>query len=791
MIRLSHLHIRSLLPALLIVLLLSVSSGHAQVWQWNATGGGSADDRFTSVTVDGSGNSAAIAEFTGDVTFNNVPLYAPYGGVAVAEYDPAGIPLWLFRISGTRRVTPGGVAFGPDGYLTVVGTYSGVISVDRENDTSAGGTDVFVLRLDRVGRTVWLRSLGGPGDDTASGVALDSNNNAVVVGTFTGSAQAEQIALFSTGPSDMFLASYKEDGSIGWARSDGGVGTVEPRAISIDGSGGIVIGGHAADSVSIAGSWWRAQGPGDGFVAAYTSEGIGRWSRAIGGDGDDAINTVGVDRFGTIYAGGGFKGTVALDHGPMTSNGGSDMCVIRLRTDGGTVWSRTWGTPNDESITAIAADNNGRLWAAGAFAGSIAVGAENYTSAGMEDMLYLTMNNTGDVLRTRTIGGGGSDIPHALATDGLGEVLLAGEFRGSFAVDSSAVQSHGMADCFIARDGAPTMINSVTIVDGGYCPGAEMIVRFTTTGRFSYGSNFRAELSDSAGSFANPRLLGAMKPNDKGIIYGKVPDSVIGSKSYRIRVVSTVPARTSPPNPIPIQLYGTMHPRITPSIPAVNDTVHICPGEWLLLDAGPWSDYFWSVIGNSRTLNISRPGRYYVIVKNEGDCEAYSPPLYVVYDTIRTPQISRIDQHRLECTTPAATYQWFRNGDTLRQQQNNFLNVEQDGLYTVEISTARGCTALSAPFTYQVADVVRGEEVPERITPQPVVDRAQLLLPRSIGSEAALTILDERGATVHTDRVTIDAEGHVLLDLSSLPAGHYLIQLSGDRGSWSGSFVKR
>jgi|GEM_PF-2484412 len=795
MIRRSLLHSRSFssLAGLLATFLLacSTSSLHAQTWQWSASGGGAGNDRFTGVTVDREGNTAAIGGFTGDVVFGTAPLYAPYGGVAVAKYDPAGVPLWLLRISGSGRVLPGGIAFGPDGFLTVVGTYSGVLTVDRDSDTSSGGTDVFILRLDRMGRTVWLHSLGGPGDDTASAIAVDSANNAVMTGTYAGSALTGEIALSSVGERDVFIASYGEDGAVRWARTDGGTGIAQPRSLAVDAAGGIVVAGYATDSVSLAGTSWRTSGAMDGFVAAYTSEGLGAWSRTVGGEGSDVIHAVSVDKFGTIYLAGEFEGSATVGSETMVSNGSTDMFVARLRSDGGVAWVRSWGTTAPESMRAVATDNAGKLWAAGSFTEPISVDATPLVSSGMEDVLSLAMNSSGNVVRARTFGGGGNDRPNALAADNMGEALLAGEFQGAFRLDSESVQSRGLSDCLLVRDGAATAITAVNVVDGGYCPGAEMTVRFSTSGRFSTGSGFRAELSDSAGSFDRPSFLGAMQTDGDGVIHGRVPDTIVGSRNYRIRVISALPARTSAPNPIPIQVYGTLHPRITPSIPAINDTVHLCPGQWVLLDAGPWYYYFWSVIGNERTLNISRPGRYYVIVRNEGDCEMPSPPLYVVIDTIRIPTIERTAEHRLECITPAVRYQWFRDGDTLSDQVERALTVDRDGRYTVEIATANGCTALSAPFTYQVADVERGTDVPGRITPHPVAERARLLLPRPVGTEATLVLLNERGAEISTEHVAVEADGHVSFDASRLPTGHYLVRITGERGTWLGSFVKR
>ena len=71
---------------------------------------------------------------------------------------------------------------------------------------------------------VWATSIGGPGFDSSSDVAVDDVGNSYVIGVYTGSAlvgagDPNEIALTSAGSVDIFVASYDANGAVRWAWS--------------------------------------------------------------------------------------------------------------------------------------------------------------------------------------------------------------------------------------------------------------------------------------------------------------------------------------------------------------------------------------------------------------------------------------------------------------------------------------------------------------------------------------------------------------------------------------------
>jgi len=77
------------------------------------------------------------------------------------------------------------------------------------------------------------------------------------------------------------------------------------------------------------------------------------------------------------------------------------------------------------------------------------------------------------------------------------------------------------------------------------CAANSIAVPYIIAGRFSASNTITAELSDATGSFANPVSIGSVVSNVSGNINVVIPALTPSGDSYRIRVISSDPAKTS------------------------------------------------------------------------------------------------------------------------------------------------------------------------------------------------------------------------------------------------------
>ncbi|HEX8515737.1 MAG TPA: hypothetical protein VF868_06010, partial [Bacteroidia bacterium] len=105
-----------------------------------------------------------------------------------------------------------------------------------------------------------------------------------------------------------------------------------------------------------------------------------------------------------------------------------------------------------------------------------------------------------------------------------------------------------------------TPVTGNTIITGlitgsPFCACSSVNVPFTSTGTFTAGNIYTAELSNAAGSFAAPVAIGTLASTaNSGTIAATIPCGTPTGSGYRIRVVSSAPATTGTDNGVNITI---------------------------------------------------------------------------------------------------------------------------------------------------------------------------------------------------------------------------------------------
>lgn len=315
-------------------------------------------------------------------------------------------------------------------------------------------------------------SVGGPGADLVRAVAADVAGNIYVAGEFTGTADFDPTsathALTSLGGTDLFLARYSATGALGWVVRLGDAGNESVKALAIDNSGNLVIGGSFTGTVDFdpgAGvSAATSNGGRDGFVASYASSGAFRWVRTVGGPGEDAVLDVAVQAGGIIFASGTFSGTAVVGAPQslaVTSAGGVDGFLASWTPAGASRWAFSVGGTGDDEAGAVATGAGGAIYLGGWFTGTAdfapGTATTGLTSQGGRDGFLARYTDGGDLSWAQALSGP-ADVEVAqggLAASPDGGVYAAGVFAGTADFDGgagvAARTSLGLTDGFLAR----------------------------------------------------------------------------------------------------------------------------------------------------------------------------------------------------------------------------------------------------------------------------------------------------------------------------------------------------
>lgn len=164
--------------------------------------------------------------------------------VVLAKYDLNGDHIWSQRFGNAFNDVAGGVTVDPSGHVTMVGSFDKSASFGEGDDhTSLGESDIFVARFTPAGKLEWARTLGAEREDIAFGVAADAAGNTVTTGWFQGSVDFGKGALVSKGNKDVFALKLDAKGATIWAETFGDKDHDQGRAVAIDDKGAAYLAG--------------------------------------------------------------------------------------------------------------------------------------------------------------------------------------------------------------------------------------------------------------------------------------------------------------------------------------------------------------------------------------------------------------------------------------------------------------------------------------------------------------------------------------------------------------------
>ena len=251
----------------------------------------------------------------------------------VAKYASAnGAFQWAKNFPATADNYGTGIAVDASNNILMAGSFSGKINYGGGDLQSAGFSDIGILKLSSAGSYIWSMRFGGVSGDSPTGVAVDHNGDVVVTGGFHETMPVGTTTLTSAGYEDIFLMKLRgTDGVPQWAERFGGAANDdEGKQLAVDTNNNIVLTGTFMVSASLGGSTFVGAGGTDIFVAKYSTAGGHLWSKQFGGTENDAGLGVAVDGGNNVRMVGKFRATASFGTTPLTSAGSDDGVIVGL-----------------------------------------------------------------------------------------------------------------------------------------------------------------------------------------------------------------------------------------------------------------------------------------------------------------------------------------------------------------------------------------------------------------------------------------------------------------------------
>jgi hypothetical protein len=399
-----------ILPA---VLLLFFNSAFGQSTFQRAYGG-TGNDKGLSVqqTTDGGFIMVGYTESFG----------AGSSDVYLVRTKPNGDTLWTKTYGGT----------GYDAcYCVQQTTDGGYILTGYTRSFALAMPDVYLIKTDAAGDTLWTKTYGGANDDGGYAVRQTTDGGYVIAG-YTSS--------FGSGMDDVYLIKTTAAGDTLWTKAYGGISEEDGWSVEQTTDGGYIISGS---------TYTFGAGSSDVYLIKTTAAGDTLWTRTFGGANYDEGYWVQQTTDG---------GYIVTGYTASFGAGSYDVYLIRTNSGGDTLWTKTYGGTGVDEGESVQQTTDG---------GYIIAGTTYSFGAGSYDIYLIKTDSSGDTLWTKTYGGTlEDDAWSAQQTADSGYIVTGPAY--SFGVGSAdayliKTDANGNSDCN-ERNAATIVITPPTIV---------------------------------------------------------------------------------------------------------------------------------------------------------------------------------------------------------------------------------------------------------------------------------------------------------------------------------------
>ncbi len=327
--------------------------------------------------------------------------------------------LLKYNVQGTVEASNlwGGIGDNSDNAREVTVDASGSVYVCGYSVGKDTDRDMFLMKLNNAGDTLWTRKLSGTlfgSDEEANALALDATGNVIISGYTKNSG---------TG-SDITIQKYSSAGLLAWTATYNNIANESDRSydLTTDAQGNIYVTGKVDINAS------PIVTNDEIFTAKYNTNGALLWSVIHAG-------TVGIDRGRKIHI--GASGNVYVC-GYKWNGTHNDLVIIKYNSAGAQQWLYTYNSPHEEIFKSSALDGNENIFLL----------ADSHTVDNLEatDIRLIKVNPSGTELWAQTYSSG-SSLPctaEEFAINSTGQVALI----GSLATQSAPSYSF---DCLVLK----------------------------------------------------------------------------------------------------------------------------------------------------------------------------------------------------------------------------------------------------------------------------------------------------------------------------------------------------
>lgn len=325
----------------------------------------------------------------------------------------------------------------------------------------------------------WTGNISGAGSSYFSSITMGKDSSIYLLGHFAGGLKVEDVEVFSSVKEDIFIVKYDKDGVYQWSKFLVSPFFKRKGDLAVDSEGNLYVTGSFWESIEIEDHTLTTdQVAGSGYMVKYDPMGELLWIKEMNTTRGVNCDNIEIDSADRIYLGGNFKSTLSIDTIEVSGDWheyDNVMFVARMDTAGSCRWiSHAVTDDMDFGLIDMDLSKSGEVVTSGTITGESDFGNGVVLDAFIQAPFLVKYNEEGEALWGTSIS---NEFGHAetfdVSVDDQDRIFMTGEHLGeiSFSAFSAGENAPVMEEIFLARfdsEGVCTALNSYgSLGEGG------------------------------------------------------------------------------------------------------------------------------------------------------------------------------------------------------------------------------------------------------------------------------------------------------------------------------------
>ncbi len=283
----------------------------------------------------------------------------------------------------------------------------------------------------------WQNTIGGSSEDYLNAIDQTSDGGFILGGWSNSNISFDKTEA-TNGGFDYWVVKLDAAGNIEWQNTIGGSGSDKLYSLRQTSDGGYILGGTSGSDISGDKSENRV-GPAttDYWVVKLDASGNIVWENTIGGSSTEELKSVRQTSDGGYILGGWSHSDIS---GDKTEDNivefSADYWIVKLDASGNIEWQNTIGGSASDELTSLEITSDGGYIAGGQSWSEIS-GDKNDSHRGEEDYWIVKISSTGSIEWEKTIGGANEDFLRSVQQSTDGGYIAAGSSGSDISFDKT------------------------------------------------------------------------------------------------------------------------------------------------------------------------------------------------------------------------------------------------------------------------------------------------------------------------------------------------------------------